>query len=436
MTLESEDFQRSANQAIDTIDQMNRSLDGLEDRDMGKVRGALRTATDHVRGFAAVVQEQTHKLTTMQIAGITSIQNAMTVYNGTDLSDIYDFRYYVSAYADIQAAYKDDDVGALIHFATAGILEGRKAKETFDENRYAELQALLHIAAPRLLSLQPIGPNHMQLTWQTVDGADGYIIYRMTSGGWAEVGSVNSGGTGSFTESGLNYGGSYTYTVRAFKDKSKRQSGPCDRNGISAVLAYSARYEGGYKLYYDAAGRLIRDVDLIIGWQSSYRIEVYREGCVTTVYAKDGGNGYIIPVKSFICSPGTGGCTPVGTFYTPEKYRWKYLNGGVVGQWSTRIVRGILFHTIYYSEYENPYTMNVSGFNALGTKASAGCIRLAAGDAKWIYDHCPLGTEVAILYSDYTGPFGKPSRPWLPSWHTWDPTDPNCRHLCERNNCH
>ena len=75
MTLESEDFQRSANQAIDTIDQMNRSLDGLEDRDMGKVRGALRTATDHVRGFAAVVQEQTHKLTTMQIAGITSIQN-------------------------------------------------------------------------------------------------------------------------------------------------------------------------------------------------------------------------------------------------------------------------------------------------------------------------------------------------------------------------
>jgi hypothetical protein len=42
-------------------------------------------------------------------------------------------------------------------------------------------------------------------------------------------------------------------------------------------------------------------------------------------------------------------------------------------------------------------------FNQLGGKASLGCIRLSAGDAKWIFDNCATGTPV-IVYDDTASP--------------------------------
>ena len=282
------------------------------------------------------------------------------------------------------------------------------------------------------------GQTHMDISWTAISGAEGYRIYRKNNFGWTQVGEVNSGATTIYTDSSCTYGTTYTYTVRAFKYSSngKKVFGGFDQKGVTGKLAYSPHYAGGYKLYYDSDGYLIRNVDKIIGKQSSYRIVVYRESCVTTIYAKDGANGYTIPVKSCICSPGEGGNTLLGTFYTPEKFRWKELIGPVYGQWSTRIYRGILFHTVYYyTNYDNT-SLCVSRFNRLGTKDSMGCVRLNCADAKWIYDNCPVGTEVTVLNSSYVSPFGKPSSPQLPSWHTWDPTDPNCRYLCEQHNCH
>lgn len=93
------------------------------------------------------------------------------------------------------------------------------------------------------------------------------------------------------------------------------------------------------KLYYDAQGKLVKDVSKIIGKQSSYVIKVNKKMNVVTVYAKDGDNGYIIPVKSFVCSGGA--ATPIGTFYTPAKYRWQTLMGPCYGQWCTRIHGGV-----------------------------------------------------------------------------------------------
>lgn len=194
------------------------------------------------------------------------------------------------------------------------------------------------------------------------------------------------------------------------------------------------KYVGGYKLYYDANGKLVKDVSKIIGKQSSYWIKVNKKKNVVTVYAKDGNNGYIIPVKAFICSGGTG--TPTGTFSTSEKYRWKVLMGPSWGQWSTRITGSILFHSVYYNSPNNNNTLSVSAYNKLGTTASHGCIRLTAGDAKWIYDNCKIGTKVTIYNSNNPGPFGKPTAYKLSSKHTWDPTDPNMAYKCKKKGCH
>ena len=136
-----------------------------------------------------------------------------------------------------------------------------------------------------------------------------------------------------------------------------------------------------------------------------YKIKVNKQMCVVTVYEKDSKGEYTIPVKAMLCSPGAD--TPLGTFRTPAKYRWRLLMGDVWGQYSTRITGGILFHSVWYYK-QDPSTLSNAQFNKLGTRCSHGCVRLNVEDAKWIYDNCPIGTEVTIYQSSDPGPLGKP----------------------------
>jgi hypothetical protein len=106
------------------------------------------------------------------------------------------------------------------------------------------------------------------------------------------------------------------------------------------------------------------------------------------------------------------------------------------GQWCTQIVDDFLFHSVYYNSYNNNMTLAVGEYNKLGTTASHGCVRLTAGDAKWIYDNCKLRTKVVIYNSSYAGPLGKPSARKLSSYHTWDPTDPVAYAKCRARGCH
>lgn len=185
-------------------------------------------------------------------------------------------------------------------------------------------------------------------------------------------------------------------------------------------------YEGGYKFYYKNGEKLL-DLDGVLGRQSSYYIMVNRKMCTVTVYAKDGNNGYIIPVKRFACSVGKSNTpTPVGTFYTPSKYRWHTLMGPSYGQYCTRITGSILFHSVAGKNMTS-YNLDARDYNMLGQPASHGCVRLCVRDAKWIYDNCSLKTKVTIYDSNVSGPLGKPVTIKIPLNQTWDPTDPNVK---------
>ena len=153
--------------------------------------------------------------------------------------------------------------------------------------------------------------------------------------------------------------------------------------------------------------------------KSAYLIKVNKRCNTVTVYKKDRKGKYTKPVKAFVCS--TGSATPVGTFHTQAKYRWKILNHNVWGQYSTRITGSILFHSVWYYQ-KDPSTLSITQYNRLGTTASAGCVRLTTEDAKWIYDNCGLGTTVQIYNSNNPGPLGKPSAMKI-SKYSWDPTD-------------
>lgn len=154
-----------------------------------------------------------------------------------------------------------------------------------------------------------------------------------------------------------------------------------------------------------------------------YLIKVNRQMNCITIYEKDKNGEYTVPIKAMTCSTG-GSNTLLGTYKTPAKYRWKLLMGDVWGQYSTRIVGGILFHSVWYYE-KDPSTLSARQYNKLGSTASHGCIRLSVIDAKWIYDNCPLGTTVIIYDSKDPGPLGKPEALKVPSTTGWDPTDPN-----------
>ena len=183
-----------------------------------------------------------------------------------------------------------------------------------------------------------------------------------------------------------------------------------------------------YQLYFGTDGKLVQDVTSIIGKQKEYRAEIDRTRCVVTIYAKDTTGKWRIPVKSMTCSVGLPAtATPKSTYSFPfntiERIRWGTLMGPSYGQYCTRIVAGILFHSVAGSA-PNPYALPAGEYNRLGSPASHGCVRLCVRDAKWIYDNCQLGMQVIINDNMYQ-PFDKPATIKIPAGQNWDPTDPN-----------
>ena len=109
------------------------------------------------------------------------------------------------------------------------------------------------------------------------------------------------------------------------------------------------------------------------------------------------GKDYSKLVKKFKCSTGKADSpTPLGTYHAAgitgsEWYYFKAYN--CYAKWATRIVGGILFHSITF----NSRKKKVGSEDTLGRRAAShGCIRLAIKDAKWIYNHCPSGTTVVV----------------------------------------
>ncbi len=110
------------------------------------------------------------------------------------------------------------------------------------------------------------------------------------------------------------------------------------------------------------------------------------------------GDGYNTYLGKCICSTGKSGYdTPLGTYQatgpsgTGEWYYFKEYD--CYAKWGTRIVGGILFHSVTYSAAKK---LNHYSVGNLGRKASHGCIRLEVSKAEWIYKNCPRGTTVVI----------------------------------------
>ena len=206
----------------------------------------------------------------------------------------------------------------------------------------------------------------------------------------------------------------------------------------SGALKYTFKKQNGYYLAYNNRGELVKDLRSDFGNQSSYVIKVNTSTNTITVYAKFKDGTYTMPLVAFICSCGAPSTpTPLGTYYTSDRWRWLRMMGPSWGQWVTQIKGDYLFHSVYYNSKNNNNNLSVKAYNKLGTACSHGCVRHKAGDAKWIYDNCKLQTKIVIYKgASSTDPLGKPTAYKLSSSHTWDPTDPNMAYKCKQHGCH
>jgi lipoprotein-anchoring transpeptidase ErfK/SrfK len=159
-----------------------------------------------------------------------------------------------------------------------------------------------------------------------------------------------------------------------------------------------------------------------------YYIKINISANVVNIYKKDNQNNYTIPYKVMICSVGEN--TPKkGIYEIDYKYRWLALVGNVYGQYCTRIVGNILFHSVPYKTNKDPGSLKSEEYDKLGEIASAGCVRLKVEDAKWIYDNINKKTKVEFYEDQNPGPLGKPELFKISNYDepykNWDPTDPD-----------
>lgn len=219
---------------------------------------------------------------------------------------------------------------------------------------------------------------------------------------------------------------------------------------------YYEKYRGKkYKFYYINNVKQ-QDLTKILKLKKSsgshtnkFYIEVNRAACVVTIYMYNKETQkYDIPVKT--CSvcvgrdvstvAGTGGLhedssyTPIGTYSVctngqSVKYTLKPMvepdDSTVYARWATHIVGNVYFHSIAVST-QSHYALPAYRYNLLGTPASAGCIRMAVADAKWIYDYTSTGNTVKIVKGNTKkpGPLGKPKTIKVKGGINYDPTDP------------
>lgn len=169
----------------------------------------------------------------------------------------------------------------------------------------------------------------------------------------------------------------------------------------------------------------------------NFKVYVFTDRHMVAVYRQDNAGNYSIPEQYFPCSAGSRyHMTPEGSYRAGYKAAVGYMVGDVFSQYNTQIIDNILFHSVpSLTTFEADVPAET--FNYLGRRNdSAGCVRLSARDAKWIYDYIPTGTPIEVRWTS-DGFDDLPEAIDIiyvkPGGPRWDPTNPNPENPYQRN---
>lgn len=170
-------------------------------------------------------------------------------------------------------------------------------------------------------------------------------------------------------------------------------------------------YIDGFRRYIDDNGNVMNDVSSIFNpYNKRITVDCYRG--ITTIYGYNSETGsYDTPIKAFYCSVGRPGHeTPSGNYQIYRKYSSKIMNGvnNSYHVWAPYIscFNGTIYFHGVASIDVTPDQIAQSAWEALGSPASSGCVRLAGIEAKWLYENCPVGTVVTV--GSYNSPMPCP----------------------------
>jgi len=251
---------------------------------------------------------------------------------------------------------------------------------------------------------------------ETQGGQEEIIVVPQTS-----VGKVTTTTTAATTTTTTNTTTTTTTTTTTISATTQKTTTAAKKTTTSATSATTETTVPTTQAGYSNAANVVEP-----NYESPYYIVVYAGASQSVaVYAKDEGGCYSRLEKCFTCSTGAlESPTRTGQYKIRAKYRWRLLYGDVYGQYSSSISNSYLFHSVpYFKEREN--TLDMAEYDKLGTQASHGCIRLCVRDTKWIYDNCPIGTQVNIVNQSGPEGAGFPALIYDKKYKGWDPTDPD-----------
>ncbi len=133
----------------------------------------------------------------------------------------------------------------------------------------------------------------------------------------------------------------------------------------------------------------------------TYRIIVDLYWQVVMVYTKDETGAYTVPVRYMLCTTGSSRVqseTRTGVFKMQKtRVRFgKFASSPESAQYWSLIFSKTYFHSTLYNKRRDLTSVQKASYEALGSKASHGCIRLTVPDARWIFYNICYDTEVEI----------------------------------------
>lgn len=208
--------------------------------------------------------------------------------------------------------------------------------------------------------------------------------------------------------------------------------GECDTTVLgTCVIKIVAVDASGNEASRVVTVNVVTDPEVEALGKSEYYVRVNREQNVVMVYALGRNGEYETLVKTFVASTGREGWeTPLGEFTVSDRYEALFLVGDVWGHYAVRIDGPFFFHSVPYFTKGDPEWNDLEylEYNKLGDVGSAGCVRLAARDAKWVYDNVEMGTTVEIYDGELPNGVVKPEAIRIDvedERRGWDPTDPD-----------
>lgn len=151
----------------------------------------------------------------------------------------------------------------------------------------------------------------------------------------------------------------------------------------------------------------------------SYRIDIDLTNQVATVYGIYSDKSAKVLMSEFVSTARKGKTTPTGNFKIQgasggrkAKYRTCKLSGGkTYAEYACRFKGAKMMHGVPWKTRNTKGYVYKGEFNKLGSVASGGCVRMPIKMARYIYEHCPVGTPVHVFKGTKGKyPAGKPKK--------------------------